>query len=148
MIFDSLENSSRYTHLGPGLAAAFDFLVHSNLAALQPGRLDLQGEALYALVQEYTTKPAGLGFWEAHRRYIDLQYLLSGSERMGFARLDAMQLGEYVAEKDFQPMNGIGQTLDLSAGEFVIFLPEDAHMPGLMLHTPTMVKKVVVKIRI
>lgn len=148
MIFDSLENHARYTGLGPGFSAAFEYLIRTDLAALTPGRIDLQGDALYVMVQEYITKPVEQAFWESHRRYIDLQYLSSGSERMGFARLNTMHLGEYVPEKDFQPMSGTGQTLDARAGDFVIFHPEDAHMPGLALAAPAQVRKVVVKIKI
>ena len=146
MIFDLLENHARYTGLGPNLVAAFDFLVNTDLAALKPGRIDLQGDALYALVQEYTTKPAAQGLWEAHRRYIDVQYLLSGHERMGFAQTSTMQLGEYTPERDFQPMSGTGHTLDMFPGSFVVFHPQDAHMPGLAVNAPEAVKKIVVKV--
>jgi biofilm protein TabA len=148
MIFDLLANHTRYTGLGPNLAAAFDFLANTNLAALKPGRIDLKGEALYVLVQEYTTKPAEQGLWEAHRRYIDVQYILSGHERMGFAQLSTMQLGDYVPERDFQPMSGSGHTLDVFPGAFVIFHPQDAHMPGLAVNIPEPVKKIVVKVGI
>jgi biofilm protein TabA len=148
MIFDLLENHTRYTGLGPNLAAAFDFLVKTDLAALKPGRIDLQSEALYILVQEYTTKPAEQGLWEAHRRYIDVQYLLSGHERMGFAQICTMQLGEYVPERDFQPLTGSGNQIDVFPGSFVIFHPQDAHMPGLAVNAPEPVKKIVVKVRI
>jgi biofilm protein TabA len=148
MIFDLLENHARYTGLGPNLAAAFDYLVNTDLAALKPGRINLQGDALYVLVQEYTTKPAEQGLWEAHRRYIDVQYIFSGRERMGFAHLSTMQLGEYVPERDFQPMTGSGNQIDVFAGAFVIFHPEDAHMPGLAVTIPEPVKKIVVKVGI
>ncbi len=148
MIFDTLAHHARYLGLGPKLAAAFGFLVNTDLAALQPGRIELPGAALYVLVQEYTTKPAEQGVWEAHRRYIDVQYIFSGHERMGFAHLSTMQLGDYVPERDFQPLSGNGHTIDLFPGSFVIFHPEDAHMPGLAVDSPEAVKKIVVKVGI
>ncbi len=108
MIFDSLNNFSRYAGLGNNLPAALKFLLENELTALPVGRLELDGDNLYALVREYTTKPAEQGVWEAHRKYIDIQYMVSGSERMGFAQLSTMQLGEYLPERDFQPLSGIG----------------------------------------
>jgi YhcH/YjgK/YiaL family protein len=110
--------------------------------------MDIDGDNLYALVQEYVTKPVEQGVWEAHRRYIDVQYMVSGTERMGVANLRVMRLGEYSAEKDFQPMIGTGNFLDVFAGAFVIFFPEDAHMPGLQASQPEFIRKVVLKVKI
>jgi YhcH/YjgK/YiaL family protein len=147
MIFDTLDQHVRYAGLPHRLPAALNYLLETDLAALPVGRVDLDGDNLYVLVQEYTTKPAELGKWEAHRRYIDVQYLVSGQERMGFANLRTLQLGEYLPDKDFQALNGAGNQVDVFAGSFVIFFPEDGHMPGLCVGAPEPVKKVVLKVR-
>jgi YhcH/YjgK/YiaL family protein len=128
--------------------AALQFLVKTDLNNLPIGRTEIDGDRLFALVQEYDTKPAEQGIWEAHRKYIDVQYMVTGQERMGFAHLSAMQLGEYVPEKDFQPMSGVGNSVNVFAGAFVIFFPQDGHMPGLCIDVPEKVKKVVLKVRI
>ncbi len=146
MIFDSLEQYARYAGLGYNLSAAFRFLLDNDLAVLPLGRVDIDGDKMFALVQEYGTKPVEQGMWEAHRKYIDFQHMVIGKERMGFANIKTMQLGEYVPEKDFQPMTGFGSQMDISAGHFAIFFPEDGHMPGLMVTLPEMIKKVVIKI--
>jgi YhcH/YjgK/YiaL family protein len=112
------------------------------------GRTDIDGDNLFALVQEYDTKPAEQGKWESHRKYIDVQYILSGRERMGFANIYRMDLGEYLPEKDFQGMGGEGNYVDLSAGDFAIFFPEYGHKPGLCATAPEKVKKVVIKVKI
>jgi YhcH/YjgK/YiaL family protein len=148
MIFDTLDNHARYAGLGNNLPAALKFLLENDLTALPVGRIEIDGDNLYALVQEYTTKPAAQGVWEAHRRYIDVQYLFSGHERMGFAQLSTMQLGEYVPARDFQPMSGTGNHVDVFAGAFVIFFPEDGHMPGLCVDAPEPIRKAVLKVRI
>lgn len=148
MIFDRLILFSRFTGLSKNLSTALHYLATQDFSTARPGRIDLQGDELFALVQEYMTKPFEQGIWEAHRRYIDVQYMISGRERIFFAPLETMRLGTYVAEKDFLPMTGNGSPLDLSAGFFVVFYPEDAHMPGLQANTCESVKKVVVKIRI
>ena len=148
MIFDTLNHAARYTSLGARLAAGLSYLQHTDLTTLPVGRLEIDGDNIYALVQEYTTRPAEAGVWESHRRYIDIQYMVSGTEQMGYASLSRMQLGEYIPEKDFQQMTGVGNMLEVFAGSFVIFFPEDGHMPGLTRDTPQPVRKVVLKIKL
>ncbi|MBA4383826.1 MAG: hypothetical protein C0410_03755 [Anaerolinea sp.] len=145
MIFDMLSNSYLYTDISARMDRAFDYLNLTDLTSLPVGRIDLDGNHLYVLVQEYTTKPLEEGKWEAHRRYLDVQYMLSGCERIDFALTSTMKLGEYSVEKDYQAMTGSGSTLNLVEGSFAVFFPQDAHMPGLAVGSPSQVKKVVVK---
>jgi biofilm protein TabA len=145
MIYDLLENSQYYSKITRSIELGLSFLKSSDLMALQPGRIDLEGESIYALVQQYFTKPELSGVWEAHRHYIDIQYMVSGSERIGFSILNTMNLGAYDSQRDFQSMSGSGQMLNLFAGSFVIFYPQDAHMPGLIDVAEAQVKKVVIK---
>ena len=148
MIYDTLEASSLYRALGNRIAAAFDFLNNTYLSDLPNGRIDLDGDALYALVQRYTTKSQDQGVWEAHHRYIDLQYIASGHEAIKVAHISQMQQGDYNEEKDFQSLEGSGQDLILFPSSFVILFPQDAHMPGLNADAPEQILKVVLKIRI
>jgi YhcH/YjgK/YiaL family protein len=148
MIFDTLDNHALYAGLGYNLPVALKFMVETDLISLPIGRLDIDGDNLYALVQEYVTKPVEQGVWEAHRKYIDVQYMVNGTEQMGVANLRTMQLEEYIPERDFQPMSGTGNHLDVFAGAFVIFFPDDAHMPGLQVHQPELIRKVVLKVKI
>lgn len=149
MIFDTIENYNLYSGIGPeGFSAAFKFLRETDLNSLPVGRHELDGDNLYFLVQEYTTKSLEQAKWESHRRYIDIQYMVSGFERVGFANLHNMQLGDYLPEKDYQQMTGEGFSLNLSSGSFAIFFPDDAHMPGLVVSEPSPVKKVVIKVKI
>ncbi len=148
MVFDSLEQYSRYSGFGFNIPAALKFLMENDLSALPVGRVEIDGSNLFALVQEYLTKPFEEGQWEAHRKYIDVQHMVIGKERMGFANIRTMQLGEYVPEKDFQPMAGGGNQVVVPAGYFAIFFPDDGHMPGLVVDAPERIKKVVLKVRI
>ncbi|MBA4384265.1 MAG: YhcH/YjgK/YiaL family protein, partial [Anaerolinea sp.] len=124
---------------------AFSFLLSNDLASLEPGRMEIEGESLYVLVQQYISKPETSGKWEAHKRYIDVQYLVSGSERVGYSAITKMTLGDYNPQKDFQALSGTGQILQLNAGSFMVFFPQDAHMPGLANGYETSIKKIVVK---
>ena len=118
------------------------------MASLPPGRYELDGINLYVMSQEYTTKLPEQGKWEAHRRYIDLQYIVSGTERIGYAHLSRLTQGDYNSEKDFHALSGVGDYITLSAGDFMLLFPEDAHMPGMAVGDPVPVKKVVVKIAV
>jgi YhcH/YjgK/YiaL family protein len=98
--------------------------------------------------QEYNSKLPEQGKWEAHRRYIDLQYITVGTERIGYAHLSRLAQGDYNLEKDFLALTGTGDFVTLSAGDFMLLFPEDAHMPGMAVDAPIPVKKVVVKIAV
>ncbi len=147
MIYDTLDNSNCYVGLGERFADAFKFLKETNFFDMPTGRFELQGDDLYALVQRYSSKPREEGRWEAHRRYIDIQYIVSGQEIIQVAHLSQVQQGEYKPEKDFVALTGNGYDIKLFPTAFTIFYPQDAHMPGLAINEPEPVVKVVLKIK-
>ena len=146
MVSDRLANAHLYRALGPGIAQGLQFLAGTDLANLASGRHELDGTRLYALVSDYTPKPPAEGRWEAHRRYLDLQYVVSGVERMGVAPIDRLAAGDYDADRDMLWLEGLGDFLTFDAGQFMILWPGDAHMPGIDAGVPGPVRKVVVKI--
>lgn len=148
MIIDRIENASLYHSLHPRVKQAFDYINQIDIHAIAVGRHEVDGAFLYALVQEYTTKRQGEGKWEAHRRYIDLQYVVEGAEGMGYANFHHLKQGEYIPEKDFLPLFGDADQVTLRSGCFVLLFPEDAHMPGMELGEPTRVRKIVLKIAV
>ena len=148
MIIDAIGNASLYYRLGRRIEAGLRFLETRDFSKMQPGRYDIEGDACYALVQDYETKPrppqAG---WEAHRKYVDIQYVVSGIERIGYANLEDMRVSAaYDESKDALFLEGKGDFLLVRAGTFLIFGPQDAHMPGLAEVDPSPVRKVVVKV--
>ena len=149
MIFDCLENADFYRGLHPRLGKAFDYLRTTDLARLPSGRIEIAGSEMFAIVQDYRTKRPEEGFWEAHRRYIDVQYVISGAERMGYANLQSMTVKQpYDEEKDLLILEGTGDACTVPAGSFTIFAPQDAHMPGLAAGEPAPARKIVVKIAV
>jgi YhcH/YjgK/YiaL family protein len=108
---------------------------------------DIDGDTVFALVQRYDTKPREKGLWEAHRRYIDVQFVASGIESLGWAQLGNLtETQPYSAEKDCLLLAGSGDVVTARAGDFLVFFPEDAHMPCLAHDQPSPVLKVVVKV--
>lgn len=147
MIVDTLENASRYEGLHERFKAAFDFLRSANLVALQEGRTELEGDRLFVLMQAYQTKPLEGGKLEAHRKYIDIQFVVSGEEVIGYAPLTTQAPVEsFNEEKDIGFYHGDASFVKLSAGMFAIFYPEDAHLPGRYLQVASPVKKIVIKV--
>ena len=147
MITDCLANADLYRSLHPRLAAAFDWLRSTDLGRLPLGKTVIDGERLFALIQEYTPKPPELGKFEAHRRYWDVQYVARGVERMGWANLSEMAVSEpYSAERDVAFFTGRGSFIRVPAGSFAIFGPQDVHMPGVLAEEEVLVRKIVLKV--
>jgi biofilm protein TabA len=146
VVSDLLANAHAYTALGSRIARGLQFLAETDLAGLAPGKHEIDGKRLFALVSDYTPKPPAEGRWEAHRRYLDLQYVVSGIERMGVAPIARLAEGDYDADRDLLWLSGAGDFLTFGAGQFMILWPGDAHMPGIDAGVPGPVRKVVVKI--
>lgn len=150
MILDRLSHASVYSSLHPAFPAAFAFLARPDLSTLPDGRLDLDGARLYALVQTYATQPVAGGCLECHRRYLDIQFLLSGEEAIGYAPLEAAGrvVTAYDADRDIAFLDGAASLITLRAGDFAVLYPHDAHLPGRCIQQPAVVRKVVVKVAI
>lgn len=130
------------------LARALSFLERENPGGLDPGRYALEGEALYAVVDETGTGPFDEGQWEAHRRYVDVQCLLEGEEWIGWAPDEgALPVQDGLDEEDclyFAPPPA-PTWIHLVPGRFAVFFPDDLHCPLRAPHRAP-VKKVVVKV--
>lgn len=149
MIFDNIKNAEIYMAVSPGLAKAFQFLKDPCLASLKPGRVEIDGNLAYAMVHDYTTKPVMEAKWEAHKKYIDVQTLLSGKEQIGVAYTPDMREAEvYDEAHDLQFLTGQGRYLDLASGFFIVLGPDDAHQPGLAYDQAEPVRKLVIKVAV
>jgi len=146
MILDHISKSDNYHAIHPGFKMAFNFLREADLATMKIGRYEIEGQNLFAMIQKYNTKRKEEAFWEAHKRYIDLQYIIQGIELIGYANISHLSQGVYDPTRDFLPLHGEGDFLSLHEGHFVIFMPQDAHMPGIAIDSPAIVRKIVLKI--
>ena len=149
MILDQLAHTAPYERLHRDFSSAFAFLRRADLASLAAGRHAIDGDRLYALVQDYETRPLADGLLEVHRRYIDIQCVVSGEELIGYAPLAGQAVAEeYVEAKDIAFLRGPADPLVLRAGHFAIFFPHDAHMPGRTAGVPAKVHKIVLKVAV
>jgi biofilm protein TabA len=150
MILDSLDSSGRYQALGTGIALGLAYLQSFDLDT-PDGRYTLDGDDLFALVQSYGTGPATGKKFEAHRAYIDIQFVARGSERILHTRSEGLAVEiPYLEEKDVEFFADpyASSSILLGPGDFAIFFPNDAHKPGCMAGGRTEVKKVVVKVSV
>lgn len=153
MIVDTLDNAAQYTHLGVRISKALQHLVDTDFSQLEVGNYELEGKDLFVIVNDYETKPREAEPFEVHRRYIDVQYVVSGEEEFGYLPLaDQIPSKPYFekhdyAEYDYESNKADAAFIPLKAGMFALFFPQDMHMPGTSA-TPKAVRKVVVKVRI
>ena len=132
MIIDRLENAARYAALHPGFPAAFEFLKRAKVAELAAGRHEVDGDRLYAMVIRGPGRGRGGAKLEAHRNYIDIQYVASGTDEMGWKLASECQQSEggYDAGKDNEHFGDEPVIwFAVPAGMFAAFFPEDAHAP-------------------
>jgi biofilm protein TabA len=146
MILDVLDNSDRYLALHKGFIKAFAFLRRADLKDLPMGRYEVDGDRVYAMVATEAGRRKEDALLEAHEQYIDIQLVLAGVDEMGWkATLTCTQpSGAYDREADVRFFADAPDAwIATHPGAFVIFFPEDGHMP---LISSAAIHKVVVKI--
>jgi YhcH/YjgK/YiaL family protein len=151
MILDNLSQCDHYKALSPRFAKAFEYLKKFDGSA-KNGRYDLDGDTVFALVQRYTTKPSEQGQFEAHRKYIDVQFVFAGRETILWAPLESLKdVNMAYDEKQDAALFKLVPTstpLRLSPGQFTILYPADGHVPCCQWDGASEVTKVVVKVKV
>ena len=148
MIKDNIKNADTYYQISKNLKDGFEWIRNNNLIDMKDGKYVIS-ESLYANVQTYQTKDEAP--YEAHRQYIDIQYMIKGEELSGVVDYaDCSTVVEYDYEKDieFLKNNTEENFYKIKSGEFFVFFPHDAHKPALRVNESSLVKKVVVKVKI
>lgn len=149
MIKDKLKNAKIYYSLSNDLKKGFEWLNTNDLNSLKDGRYEIDGDKIYANVQTY--EPKINAKYEAHRDYIDIQYVVEGSELVGVVDLDSCKTcEEYDVKRDIEFLDNHGEDdyQKLNQGDFLVLFPTDAHKPSIFDGTSKKVKKVVVKVRV
>lgn len=149
MITDVLDNSHVYAGLNAGFKLAFKFLQETDFTEVKNGKYEIEGDNLFAIVNEFETKDKHECEAEAHKKYIDIQYVVKGTEMFGWVPLTTQKaIVDYDETKDVAIYKEDLSYLKLEAGMFIIFYPTDLHQPEVREFEPVSVKKVVVKIKI
>lgn len=152
MIVTDLDHMDHQVPQTPSLRKALDFLQRQDIAGLPDGRTEIDGDRVFALVQRYETAAADAPKFEYHRKYIDVQFIASGREVIGWAPAGAMGVSEaYDADKDIcfgTVAAGKWTPVVLEAGQLMVLWPEDAHAPKGAAGRPSPVMKIVIKVAV
>lgn len=150
MLVSDLDHIDHQIAVAPGLQKAFAFLRSDNIHGLPDGRVEIDGDRVFAIAQRYETMIADAPKFECHRKYIDVQFIVSGEEIIGWVPLERMTITEtYDADRDIcfgTAVKGAWTPLHLRAGQLAVLWPEDGHAPKLASGAPSPVMKIVVKV--
>ena len=148
MILDVLENAHRYLSIKERFAKAFEFLERPDLKELPVDSYEIDGDSIYAIVAIEPGRKEEEALLETHKKYIDIQLILDGTDKMGWRPRNSctQPSGNYNHDSDLQFFADRPDVwLATQSGAFAIFFPEDAHMP---LISSGHIHKVVVKIAV
>ena len=149
MITDSIENAQKYYNLGLNFQKGFEFLIHADLQNLENGKYQIDGDDIFVSVQDYNTKPESEGKFEAHKKYADIQFIIKGEEKIGYTNIkNCTPTTFYDDANDIMFLDGKGDFITAKKNTFLIFMPQDAHMPCISIDASKYVKKAVVKVKI
>jgi len=146
LILDILENISSYFYLNDGFEKAFDFLSRTDLKDLLPGKYEIDGEHVFAIIVNDFGLEKKEGLLEIHRKYVDIQFVLSGTDNMGWKpkRLCSRPTGNFDEKIDAQLFNDEPTTwISVQPNSYAIFFPEDAHMAMI---SASKIHKVIIKV--
>jgi YhcH/YjgK/YiaL family protein len=150
MITSTLNQLHWYKIISPNFEKAIQYALDTDFARLETGKYPVDGDNVFAIVNEYTTKPSFECDPESHRDYADIQIVITGAEKFGYTPLtDQPASTPYNPEKDVALYALAAEDLNyltLPAGQFIIFFPSDIHQPEVFVHQPALVKKVVMKV--
>lgn len=126
---------------------ALAFLNDKKLDTLKPGRYQIAGDTVFAIISDAPTKALDETTWESHRNYIDLHYVIKGEEKIGVAPVSSGVVTKpYDQTKDIANYNADGTYYEAAPDEFFLFFPTDAHRPGIKSGTVDRDEKLVIKI--
>jgi biofilm protein TabA len=151
MIFGSMqtwESDKQFMH--PVLIEAIDYLAQTDFSQMDLGKYPLKEEYMYTLIMELTTKPRLEASAEKHEQYLDIHYLIKGSECIGWALNNEKELPSQLYDKDndyaLYSLPSAEVLLHIELGNYVVLFPEDIHCPAVCDEKPASIRKVVMKI--
>lgn len=150
MIYDTLEHIAAYRGLGTNMDRAIELLQNTDFSKYEAGRYEVDGSNVFFMIQEPELRRESDAQFEAHRRYADIQLALTDGETINYLPLEQVSRWlPFDEDKDigFSDVEDKGVAMPLNAGQFMIFYPQDAHMPCLK-GCAERTRKVVVKVKL
>lgn len=140
----------KYNYQSEGFKKAFDWLENTDLLEIKPGVYLVDGDNVKAEVQEYETKEFEECPFESHTKYFDIQYMVKGTEILGYANKEGSVSHGYNADRDLELYETPSKysSLVLKDNEFAIVSPDDLHQPRVKYLKNEPVKKIVMKVKV
>lgn len=150
MIVDTIQNASKYFGVHPLFAKAFDYINKTDLANIEPGKYEIDGDQLKAIIsnKKGMTAAESTAKFECHNKYVDIQLCIHGQEQIGWKPREkcTQEKGDYNEEKDVLFYNDAPDMFfSLTDGQFAIFFPGDVHAPMI---GDAEIKKLVIKVKL
>ena len=149
MVFGNVHDLKDFSWLESQVLKCFDYAKSHDLISYEKGSHPIEGDDLFVNIVEYETTTPENRFWEAHRQYLDLHFMLRGPEQIDVNFIQNMEQKEFVEKDDFLPLEGDPNShVVLNAGDFLLCYPADAHRTAVQVGAPATIKKAIFKIRI
>lgn len=149
MVFGNIHNLNEFSFLEKEVLECFSYANENDLLSYEKGSHEIDGETVFVNIVEYETKEREERFWEAHKNYIDLHFMLSGEERIDLNFIQNMKQLEFVEKDDFLPLKGESNaSVVLRDGDFLLCYPEDGHMTAIKNADSQTIKKAIFKIKL
>lgn len=149
MIYGNIKNTEEYKFLNTDLQKCFEYIKNNDLKNLEKGTYEICGNDLFVNIVEYETTTEDKRFWEAHKNYLDLHFMLDGEEIINVNFIDNMKQIEFVEKDDFLSLEGNKKSsILLEEGDFLICYPNDAHMTAIKVSDSKKIKKAIFKVKI
>ncbi len=149
MIFSSIYASDDLKKYPEAIRKAVTYLKETDFDHLADGVYEIDGKMMYAQVFTFTSKPVCEGKPELHKKYLDVQFWISGEEMCGVAPINGVgSCIEVIPERDLYFYDGVENESFIHAtkGCYAVFFPNDVHRPGCVVDAPLTYRKVVVKV--
>ena len=153
MVIDRLDHAAQYYALGKGIETALRwFAAYADDELALPAKTALDGEKIFVNGVNYTSEAKPQGQLEAHRKYIDVMYVVEGEEKFFYkpiAEVSRVTM-PYDAEKECQlaEIDADAAQHRFSAGRFLIFFPQDGHLAAQIWDKPCKVRKFIAKVAV
>lgn len=152
MFYSNIHSINEHVIYPKAIQEVINFLKEQDFLSMKAGVYEIESQMKILQVIELETKPYEIGKFESHEKFIDIQFLVKGSERIGFApRFENQKPTEEILERDlyFYEENIKNETmLMMNEGDFAVFFPGDLHKPGLQVNGMQKIKKIVMKVNL
>ena len=148
MITDHIRNREKYYYLGEDYKTALDFFATVSGEPFEKADIAIENSGVMVKARPMETKRKEDCRFEAHRKYADIHFVAYGKEKIGYCDVKRLKLVNYNEEKDAAFLEGEGDYITMLPGDFMITLPDDAHMPCICVEKPEPLGKMIAKIKL